>query len=242
MKLSNIILAIILFFAFNLNAQYAKYEVSLAGGLSPYLGDINKQLLYLPSQSGFGARLGLKYNLNPSVGVRLGLAYLTLKGDDKNFETPTWRKARGFTFSNNLIEGSIIAEYDFLAKRRIVKEQTNKKVSFYGLGGVAFAMHNPTTSFNEPNTVVSETQITSDKAELGRMTSLIVPLGAGLRYNINNKWAIAGEFSSNIAFNDYLDGVSKSGNADKNDWYAFFSLNIIKKMAWQEKKEEPKSN
>lgn len=231
-------LVIILFSMFNLNAQYAKHELSLAGGLSPYLGDINKNFLYSPSQSGFGARLGFKYNLNPSVGMRIGLGYMTLNGDDKNFETPSWRKLRGFNFTNNLIEGSIVAEYDFLAKRRIEKGQTDKKISIYGLGGVAFVFHKPTVAFNEPNTIAKEADIKSDKAELGSLASFILPLGVGLRYNINKEWAIAGEFNSNIAFSDYLDGISQTGNPDKNDWYAFFSLNIIKKINWQEKKEE----
>jgi opacity protein-like surface antigen len=219
-------------------AQQAKWEIGISAGMSPYLGDINKQIVYVPSQSGFGAQLHAKYNFKPSFALRAAAAYMTLKGDDKNFSTPDWRTKRGFSFTNTLMEGSLCLEYDILAKSRERKGNTSAKLSPYLVLGGAVAFHDPKATFNEPNIVATAVVISEDKAAVGKMTSFAIPLGAGLHYAINPKWSLGLEVTSRVSKSDYLDGISKAGNPNKNDWYALSSLSIIHKFGLKEAKAE----
>jgi hypothetical protein len=225
---------IFLLFFQALFAQQAKWEMGLSLGISPYLGDINKRIVYVPSQSGFGAQLHAKYNFKPSFALRAAAAYMTMKGDDKNFSTPDWRSLRGFAFTNTLIEGSLCLEYDLLAKKRERNNKTDAKFSPYLVLGGAIAFHDPKPTFNEPNVVATAVLISEDKAAIGKMTSFAIPVGAGLRYALNPKWSLGLEVTSRISTSDYLDGISKSGNPSKNDWYAFSSLSIIHKFGLKE--------
>jgi OmpA-OmpF porin, OOP family len=185
---------------------------------------------------GMGAKAHLKYNLNPSLGLRLSANYLSLKGDDKNFDSPEWRNKRGFAFSNNVIEAGLAFEYDLMGKKRAKNEQFNKKWSPYLLGGVGLAIHDPKPTFNEPNIVTNASLISEDKVSIGQMTTVTIPIGVGFRYRINNNWAVAAEFTSSIATSDYIDGISQAGNPNKNDWYALSSLSIVKKFGTKQAK------
>jgi OmpA-OmpF porin, OOP family len=219
-------------------AQQAKWEIGVSVGVAPYLGDINKQIVYVPSQSGFGAQLNAKYNFKPSFALRAAVAYMTLKGDDKNFTTPDWRAKRGFSFTNTLTEGSLCLEYDLLARKRERNGNTNARLSPYLVLGAAVAFHNPKATFNEPNVVASAVVISEDKAAIGKMTSFAIPVGAGLHYALNPKWALGLEVTSRISTSDYLDGISQAANPNKNDWYAFASFSIIYKFGLKESKAD----
>jgi hypothetical protein len=219
-------------------AQQSKWEIGVSVGAAPYLGDINKQIVYVPSQSGFGAQLHAKYNFKPSFAIRAAAAYMGLKGDDKNFSTPDWRSKRGFSFTNTLIEGSLCLEYDLLARKRERNNNTTAKLSPYLVLGGAVAFHDPKPTFNEPNIVATAVVISEDKAAIGKMTSFAIPVGAGLRYALNPKWSLGLEVTSRVSTSDYIDGISQAANPNKNDWYALSSLSIIHKFGLKESKAD----
>lgn len=219
-------------------AQQAKWEIGVSAGVAPYLGDINKQIVYVPTQSGFGAQLHAKYNFKPSIALRAAAAYMSLKGDDKNFSTPDWRTKRGFSFTNTLMEGSLCLEYDILGRKRERNGNSNAKISPYLVLGAAIAFHDPKPTFNEPNVVATAVVISEDKAAIGKMTSFSIPVGAGLHYAINPKWSLGLEITSRISTSDYLDGISQAANPGKNDWYALSALSIIHKFGLKESKAD----
>jgi hypothetical protein len=55
----------------------------------------------------------------------------------------------------------------------------------------------------------------------------VVPVGAGVRYALNDHFSLIGETSYRLSFTDYLDGFSKSANPNKNDHYLSHSIGVI---------------
>lgn len=57
-------------------------------------------------------------------------------------------------------------------------------------------------------------------------TSITIPIGVGLRYEMNRNWTLGAEGGLRFGFTDYLDGVSESRNPNEDDWYFFGGLTI----------------
>jgi hypothetical protein len=238
MQMKQVILFFSIFFYTAVcSAQQYHWEAGLAGGISPYLGDINQQLVFSPTEMGAGYGLVAKRHLTPSIAVRLGYSRLSLLGDDKNFTSTPWRMERGFNFKNTLNEFSLVMEYDILGKKRFDAYQTNKKFSPYFSLGAAFATYKPTVDFNEPNKVATIASITTDRNAIKQMSSWAVPVGIGMKYALSSTLNLGIEFSTRVGFSDYLDGVSASGNPDKNDWYGFSFLSLTKQFGAKERVE-----
>ena len=51
-------------------------------------------------------------------------------------------------------------------------------------------------------------------------TNLLIPIGAGLAFDVSEKLSLGLEFSSRFPVSDYLDGISESANPDRKDWYS----------------------
>jgi flagellar motor protein MotB len=129
--------------------------------------------------------------------------------------------SRGFSFENRLTELSLMGQWEPLADRRYRGGNFNKILSPYIFGGPAFTFSNPETDYNNKESA----RILEDRNnEEKQLFSL--PLGIGLRYDLTRKWNLGLEIGFRSVFNDRLDGVSSSGNPDKNDWYTFGGLTL----------------
>lgn len=64
----------------------------------------------------------------------------------------------------------------------------------------------------------------------------VVPVGAGVRYALSDRFSLTAETSYRLSFTDYMDGFSKSANPDKNDHYLSHSIGIIYSFGKKDKK------
>ena len=58
----------------------------------------------------------------------------------------------------------------------------------------------------------------------------VVPVGAGLRYNLSRRIAINGELSYRLMRTDYLDGFSMSADPNQKDHYASITIGVAYKF------------
>jgi hypothetical protein len=56
---------------------------------------------------------------------------------------------------------------------------------------------------------------------------LVLPVGVGLKYVINQNWSIGGEFGLRFSTKDYMDGYSHPKFSKANDLYYFGFINGI---------------
>jgi outer membrane protein OmpA-like peptidoglycan-associated protein len=213
-----IIFGLLMMSLLNLRAQQtAFWEIgALLGGASmggdlvePDAGSFNDvQFAY-----GLMAR---KYFV-PNFALRFNLLRSRLSTDDKRYDL---YDDRGFRSESPLTELSLDLEWDILGHKRGVNGSAGG-ISPYVYAGLGLGLINPKTSFTYDNA-----RVQADKnADLpgGVFT---IPFGAGLRFNLSQRWALALDMGLRPTFSDYLDGVSVAGNPDKNDWYGIGGLQI----------------
>jgi Domain of unknown function (DUF6089) len=228
--LKKTILAIVLVTGniFFLQAQIdlSKYEVGLSGGVFVYQGDLTPQQLGSYKTMKPQLALHIYRIISPAFSVRLNLNRGKLYGNDAKYSSPDWRQQRNFNFTTRVTELSLQGVWSFLQARA-------PRFSPYLFAGAGFSFVKIKRDWSNINTTVfgegSDVQngLATDAARSLPRILPVVPVGAGVRYALNDRFSLIGETSYRLSFTDYLDGFSKSANPDKNDHYLSHSIGII---------------
>lgn len=220
-------------------SRYQRWELGLQAGIFQGQNDLNS---FGTKENNLGGGLLLRYHLDQNVALRGNLIYGEISGDDKNFTTK--RAKRGFNFSAPVYEGSIMAELDLLGRRRWENSGKFRRiVSPYLLIGGGMAISRPSTDYNEANNFLIRENIEADKAAVAdgkyynnidlKDAHFLVPVGFGVKVDINENLVLGLEGGLRILFDDYMDGVSKSGNARKNDTYSMSALTVTYRFPYE---------
>ena len=196
-----------------------RHEVNLFVGSSAYQGDLHSfsdENLSLTSE--LNEALGLSYTLNVVNQFSVGLSYFTTKlsGNDASFADKD-HIVRNFSFTNQIHEFSLRFDYEPF-------QLQNSKFMPYVFGGVGMVTGDAKTNFLS-STEFWDNRIAQD-IQNKTNTSIAIPLGLGFRYYLSSKVSIKIEGSVRVGMNDYLDGVSISGNSDSNDSFGAFGLGL----------------
>jgi len=213
----------------NAQPDLSKYELGVFGSSLIYQGDLAPARTgsYRTLQPGFGFLINRR--LNSSYSIRLNFLRAKLLGDDSKFALPVWRRFRNFKFSSPVTEitGMIVWHpLEWMNSERI------KNFSPYIFGGAGISILNISRDYSNfnpshfPNENIAADLAIDLQHRLPRLTA-VVPVGAGIKYPINDKLSIFGESSYRVLFTDYLDGFSKAANPQKKDHYHSHSVGII---------------
>lgn len=196
----------------NLDAR--RIDVLLGLGTTTVFGDIGDW------QIGPSVCTGVRYKFQKYWAVKANLIF----GKGFGRDTLTRHNDRGYEFSTFMIEPSVQVEYYILFLKG---ERYNRKglllslpaISMYGFVGLGGNFFNPTPGGE------FEKDYKNDFAKL----CVVIPLGAGVKYNINNNWSVGLEFGRRSTTTDYLDGYT-SENSTANDVYFFGILSLSYKI------------
>jgi len=210
-----------------------RYEGLFGVGFCNYFGDIGgaatsenwlgiKDLSIKHTRPSF--YLGARYKIRPNIAVKMNMMYGFLAGDDVGGKNSD----RGFTFSTSMFEPSFQAEYSLISeeqrrrttamfnKRGMMNNYSQINVYLYaGIGGVFFN-HKPNAALE------NHTNYDPNHSRFG----LVFPAGIGVKYVINERWSIGGEFGIRFTTTDYLDGYTSSFSKS-NDLYYFGQIHGI---------------
>lgn len=186
-----------------------KMEVGAGAGMVSYLGDFNGNLLRNMQPMG---SLTAKYRLNPRMAWTLSVGYGKLKGtaaDEKTWYPETEQMPQ--QFSHGLIDGGLRFEYNFWAYGTGREYRGARRVApFMALGlGITYA----------------------DAADKG-VTTVNMPLGAGVKYKVGERLNLTAEWRVHFTGSDRLDGVSdpysirSSGLFKNTDCYSVLQLSL----------------
>ena len=209
-----------LFSAFQLNAQYQNNRYLEAGflfGVTNYSGDmVERRVEVSETHVGYGAYA--RYHFGPVFSLKAHVYSGSISGDDAN----TSRAARSLRFSTNIVELGMVGEINFGRKKRFnetgIHNFSLTPYIFTGLG-ITFAnaeaeYYGPADQLNENLKVPLPEEGLSDRF-------LLVPVGAGIRADISEAFALGLEGGLRPVFSDDLDGVRYNGNPNSGDWYYF---------------------
>lgn len=200
MKTRLFLLVLVGFVPVILPAQY--WHVGGMIGTANYQGDLQDKRFTL-QQAGFGAQVGVWYELADKWHARLLLSAGNIAADDKLIAR---NRIRNLNFRSQIAEAQLGLEYDLL-------NPYDNRLTPYFFGGVAVFRFNPYT-FDSLNRKVflqplgTEGQGFFDGREKYQLTQLAVPFGGGLKFALSENVRVRFEVGLRKLFTDYLDDVS----------------------------------
>ncbi|MEY4906272.1 MAG: hypothetical protein RLZZ292_4087 [Bacteroidota bacterium] len=195
---------------FTLNAiQAQRFSAGLFLGGANYQGDlVAKEVALKETNLAFG--VFAQYSVTNKLSLRGNVFNGSIGGTDLG----TRNAARGLSFSTNIFEGSMVANWDILGKARFDSKGTfTRAYTPYIFAGVGMVLFKPTVTGLSQNSPDS-------KAEYGSF-QLTLPFGMGIKYDLTKQITLSVEGSTHLPFTDYLDGVSEEGNPGNHDWYSW---------------------
>lgn len=201
----------VFFFSLVINVQAQEWEFGLQGGASGYMGDLNPEnpLAF----NDLSAGLSVKYNFNPTWGIRGNFAYANTYAYDGDSRVAQ-RRERNLGFFGAVKEAAIVADFNFFKwlpqRGRIVYTP----YVFAGIGGIQFnpKWYLPYVAGETPRKVNlrevrTEFDSVANPASYANR-AISIPFGAGFKYNLRGPWSLGIELAYRLTFTDYLDDVS----------------------------------
>lgn len=221
-------LIIILSNVFIANAQInlSKYELGINGGVLVYQGDLTPEKI--GSYKTLKPQIGLQVYriLSPSLSIRFNFTRGKLYGNDAVYNSPDWRKQRNFNFTSPVTEFSLQGVWNIM-------QNSTQRFSPYLFGGAGLSFLKVKRDWSNMNATVFgdgsnvQTGLAIDAATSTPRTIPVIPVGAGVRYSLTDRFSLTAETNYRIIFTDYLDGFSQSANPGKNDHYFSHSIGLI---------------
>ena len=215
-------------FAQNSNEENGEKEVSAPFSKYVYLsGDFGLGILDGENTSiklGYNGHIGLGYQFDPRVGVKLNLGYGSLNGGFDNIVIDKL----------NYLETNINLTFDLI--NIIFGIKPDRKVGVMphiGVGQIQYRLN----ALNSDGSVFSKIGytkgegITNGNGLQNRKIVAIVPLGIELNYSITNRWRLSLDYTANYCDSDLVEGIN--GNYI-NDWFHTINLGANYKFNMKE--------
>ena len=170
------------------------------------MGDLNPtNPFYIKN---LGAGVSVKYNFNPTWGVKLGANYLIVDGNDNDFKN-NFQKNRRLLFRNQLKELALTTEFNFF---KIDGSKGAKKYTPFLSAGVAGLIHDPYIYYYQNKINLRELKLEYDENNTNKYSkfALAIPIGVGFKYKLDKNWRIGVDLSYRTVFSDYIDNVSNN--------------------------------
>jgi len=185
------------------------FEVGAFLGASNYKGDLNDATALVPHEYNHAIGVSIRYNANRYLSLKSNLFKGQISGDDSNsnfVET----QMRNLNFRANIVEFSTQFEFNLLPYA-----MREKKISapylFVGAGGMYF---NPQAQVRgnwvdlQPLGTEGQGYPGLSNETLYSKYQVVVPMGIGFKFSLNEKINLGFEFGARKTFTDYLDDVS----------------------------------
>ncbi|MCC6412855.1 MAG: OmpA family protein [Saprospiraceae bacterium] len=231
------ILLLFLFTHFNMYSQ-ANWEIGLNLGGTNYLGDLNENWYPDFEETKFGYGAYVKRYFSQNLGLALNYKGGIISGDDANFDS---RQNRGMSFTTRIDNIALLLDWEILAKNRYKDGTIKKIITPFVFGGPGFAFYTPETNYNEN----SDLNSFFDPRDLPSQTAhqkVSLNLGGGLRIDLSEQTSLGLEFSLHSVADDWLDGVSYSGDTDNNDLFMHYGVSLSYRLGMKDTDKDGLTN
>ena len=190
------------------NAAIAQsWQVEVQAGAAGYSGDLNAKAFSIHN-IGPGVTVNARYNFNSMFGLRAGLSWGQVGGNDKYNEKSPELLARNLNFKTSIAEFNVCAELNLLSPELYYTYP-------YVFAGVGVFHFNPYSTDKNGQKVYLQPLGTEGQGlpeygdkKMYSLTQLCIPFGGGVRMKINDQWDAGFEVGYRKLFTDYLDDVS----------------------------------
>lgn len=184
------------------------WSFSAGGSVALYGGDIAEFFNGNKIQPSFD--LGIAYKPIPKVQIGVKYTFVNLGANDI--------QNRGLSFASKFHEVSLYGKYFFIED--IVRRHpqfVNKKpklIKPYGSLGIAPVLYNSTLTSSADSLSIPTSG-----------TTIVLPIGAGIQFDISRRFAVILDFNYRVTFTDKFDAYSPEGGGN-NDSYGTVGLSV----------------
>lgn len=206
------------FIFLNFFSTAQNYEFGIFAGTSNYQGDLADGI-YVWKETQPAGGLLIRYSPLNYLSFKMAFTAGKLLGNDKNSKNADIRD-RGYSFTSNIREFAAFTELHLprfgSSTYGIFKARFSPFV-FIGVG--------ITTLNGEPK--APKDAVPYPFPEFNAQKKFIcMPFGGGVKLRFAESFATSVEWGTRTVFSDYLDGISKNGNPNANDWYMFGGITL----------------
>ncbi|TFF33395.1 type IX secretion system protein PorG [Mucilaginibacter psychrotolerans] len=194
-----LIALLLLLISYTAHSQ-ATWELGGALGGAGYTGDLNASP-FKPSGGSVG--FFIKHNFNGYLSARFNYQYGKIAGADSTSNN-TQQRQRNLSFTDGLTELSLMAEFNFM---KYIPDAGKNKYTPYIYLGIGTTSFNPMAVYKGSDVELRALRTEGQTAEYGKST-IVIPYGAGFKYNFSGKWTVAAELGYRYTHTDFLDDVS----------------------------------
>jgi hypothetical protein len=208
-----------------------KWEAGPLAGAYIYQGDLTPQRIGSLKTIRMGWGIQVTRILSNAFSLHASFVMAKLSGDESRYSKPAYRQERNFAFTTPLKELTLKFQYSLLQSN-----YDERKFEPYAFAGAILGLVRINRDYSRLNTIVfgeaSDVQVglAADMAKKTPHLIPAIPAGLGLKYNINERFAVNTEFTYRFMYTDYLDGFSKSANPKLNDHYISQTAGLIYKF------------
>ena len=204
LKIKSIAIVILTIFSIKSEAQVG-FELGGWVGLSHYFGDLNTSFKLNHPGPAAGGNLRILLNERLALKSSLNIGYII--GDDKYSSNP-FEHDRNLKFHNTIFDFTNQFEFNFLP---YIHGSSNDYFTPYLFTGLTIFHYNPRTSlagksYNLREYGTEGQPLGDEYYEYG----VALPVGLGIKWDLNHKLSLNFEVSYKFTFTDYLDDVSTS--------------------------------
>lgn len=193
----------LLFVALSLSAYTARaqsWEIGVGSGASGYIGDFNPNnpLKFTdPVYSGF-----IKRNMGTFFSAKLGIYHGTISGYDSRSSNAQMRQ-RNLSFFSDVDELSLTGEVNFFPYIPLIGHNVYTPYIFAGIGATNY---DPMATYNGIDYELRG-MLTEGQAKPYKESAVVIPFGAGIKYNFAGQWNLILDLGYRITYTGYLDDV-----------------------------------
>ncbi len=213
------------------NAQkpHYQYEAGINTGTFLYQGDLVSSPFGSFKSAAPMLQVFVSKETSPYFAFRANLSVGSLGADESQFSNPSWKQLRNFAFHSPLLELSAVGVFNLYGDNG---RESYHTLTPYLLAGVGLSLLNTkadwsrldTTAFNSKSQALMGLGVDTLHS-LPRVLP-VIPVGAGLRWNVTPVIAINAEAVTRLSFSDYIDGFSYAANPKHADGYLGLSLGV----------------
>ncbi|MDX2002635.1 MAG: DUF6089 family protein [Chitinophagales bacterium] len=236
-------------------------EFGFGVGTSNFLGDLGKKSPkmknYFGDLSGSMFRPSVqvfyRHTFNPRIALKGSLSYGQIAGDDRLSNTTQhrddgwYRSYRNLHFKSFLLEFSVTAEFHIL---KYYPGSLKHRWTPFISGGVALFAFNPKAEYNgqwvalQPLGTEGQGLPQYPDRQKYSLVQPSIPLGFGVKYNINRALCLTFEAGHRITFTDYMDDVSQSyvGRDEFFDYYGAERAQMVYQLSRRSPEIDPEGS
>jgi hypothetical protein len=196
------------------------YEVWAQVGTLIYQGDLSANPIGNFKLLQPAWNIGVSRQMHPNYALRATITKGSLAANEVLEKEPQWRQYRGLSFNNQLTTLAISVIYTPSGADRYFNASRWKP---YFTGGIAMSHQRLTRQWNAINyNYISPRDpgvvgLGVDTTHTPATWQFSLPISAGVRYQLSERFALNAELVYHIGFSDYTDGFSYAGNPKRND-------------------------